>query len=130
MKSRSGIAMILAIFLIGFVALTLAGLGETLTTQIQRTVRARQDAQLRQLLLAGAEIAQVRLNVGLALDAPIELPAILRAQDATLQLKSSDDADEKRVEALAKFEGVSLSEELSFGQTSGHWQMIDAQLGQ
>ena len=67
---HSGVATLLAILMLTFVALALAAITRLAAADLARTRDAAADAQLRQLLLAGLD--------QLAADAPVEAPAGLR----------------------------------------------------
>ena len=61
---NSGVAIITAIGLIALVAVALVGLANVMRAELRRTRDTAAEAQMRQLLLAGAEWATARLRAG------------------------------------------------------------------
>lgn len=60
MNRRSGYALALAIILMGVISVTLLALSRHLATDARRGPRQFEEAQLRQLLLAGRDIATAK----------------------------------------------------------------------
>jgi type II secretory pathway pseudopilin PulG len=93
--ARHGFAAVMAIVLIGLVAATLAAVGIMFTSEARRTRSQAADAQLRQLLIAGAAEAQQRLPAG-ATEFPtaaVALPPALGGDGATLSLGCTREGD-------------------------------------
>jgi type II secretory pathway pseudopilin PulG len=130
-RQRSGFAMVTAIVLLGLVALTLAALGSAFIFQSRRTRALAEDAQLRQLLLAGALEAQSRLaDSTLEQRVSIPLPAELADRGATLVLQPQPDAPPGQ--AILRIEAAlprhRMAQRLTLSQTAGRWQINNAEL--
>jgi type II secretory pathway pseudopilin PulG len=128
---RSGFAMVTAIVLMGLVALTLAALGSAFVVQSHRTQALAEDAQLRQLLLAGALEAQSRLAAStLEQRVSIPLPAELADRGASLILQPDPDAPAGQ--AILRIEAAlprhRMAQRLTLSQTAGRWQITNAEL--
>jgi hypothetical protein len=80
--------MILAIWTIGFVAIVLTVLCAAVTGEIRRAGLLAEDAELRQLLLAGTDAARLRLAAALNESGSwtIDLPGALADQHAQLTM--------------------------------------------
>jgi hypothetical protein len=105
-SSRRGVATITAITLLGLVGIALAAMGTLLAADARRTRAAESEAQLRQLLLAGAAASHERLRTSPpdAAEQVWEVPLPAGA-DATLIVRLERDDDPAthrvRVEATA-----------------------------
>jgi type II secretory pathway pseudopilin PulG len=130
-RHRPAFAMVTAIVLMGLIALTLAALGTAFVIQSRRTLALAEDAQLRQLLLAGALEAQSRLAAS-ALDKniPIALPDELRDRGASLSLQPepSPPASQTVIRIEAALPHHRMAQRLTLAQTDGRWQVIAAEL--
>jgi len=84
-RGRHGMSTFLAVAMLGLVAMTMLAIGRHFTSQAQRTQRFTAEAQVRQLLLAGA--AQVRES---RVEGAIALPAALG--DASLHVSREGEA--------------------------------------
>jgi hypothetical protein len=128
---NSGFAMVTAIFLMSFTVMTLTVLMATIAAQSRRAQILGQDAQLRQLLTAGAAFADAKLQSNSSGRFSVPLPETLRQFSADLTVESQPIADEK---ATAEIEAAlphhHLSQRLSFSRQASGWQITDATLGQ
>ena len=126
-KQRHGVAMILAVVLIGLVGMSLAADGVTSYMQFQRTRRAIDDTQLRQLLMAGAHSALVRLQASLPMDGPVTLPhALDGAVIRVISVEGSDSA--ATVDIHAALDNDQMTERAHFTKATGSWQLDAADL--
>jgi type II secretory pathway component PulK len=128
---RGGFALMMAIVLIAVVAMCLAAIGATSFMQAERSRSLAEDAQLRQLLLAGADVARNRLEKSAPMDAAMSLPDSLTEQGAavTLQTQKGADADHQNIEISAVMARRSLSQQVHLVHESGSWQIVSAELG-
>jgi len=128
---RVGFAMVTAIVLLGLVALTLASMGVAFVFQSQRTLSLAQDAQLRQLLLAGTFEARTRLAAS-GLDKPVslDLPDDLREQGATLKLEPQPDtaAGQITIQIEATLPRHRMAQRIHLLRLDTRWQVISADL--
>ena len=128
---RPAFAMVTAIVLTGIIALTLAALGSAFVIQSRRTLALAEEAQLRQLLLAGALEAKSRLATS-AVDRNISiaLPDELRDRGASLRLQpeANPAAGQAIIRIDAAFPRHRMSQRISFAQTNGRWQITAAEL--
>ena len=128
MNRRRGFAMIMAISLLALVAMMLGALAVTCHSDAQRTMAATADAQLRQLLLAGAEMAPHWLE-GKSAKAEIPVPEMLRNNDATLELYLDHvGSGQVEVQLAASFKGRHMREGARFLRREGRWRLVSAQL--
>jgi type II secretory pathway component PulK len=127
-QHRGGFALMLAIVLLGLVAMTLVAIAATSFMQSQRSRALAEDAQLRQLLLAGADVAVSRLEKSAPLDATIPLPESLTEQGATLMLHGQTDGDHQTVDITATLDRRNLTQRLHLVHGTS-WQVVSAELG-
>ena len=130
--STRGFATLMAIILIGMVAVALTVMTALFTQQARRTRIVRTDAQLRQLLLAGgasveersltwqADVAEQQWSVALPAN-PISDGAAL-----SIHLAPTDRGAEATVEA--KLGGRTARQTLSLTRTESKWQVSAARL--
>ncbi len=125
-----GFAMCAAIIVFGMVAVTIVSLSAAFSVQAGRAYSQSQDAQLRELLLAGAQAARARLDSQSAFPVTIPLPSSLSDQGATLLLtrQSPQSPDAAVIDIQASLPHHALAQRLQFSHASGTWQLIDAQL--
>lgn len=121
-----GFTIILAITLFGMIAVAAAMIVHQLGYELQRTRTAYEDAQLRQLLVAGAQevatepSASTGQPVGQARQ--IDLPPSLVSQGGSLsisQIKSGGD-----VLILAHLGTREATQTLHFDDQSHHWKVL------
>jgi type II secretory pathway component PulK len=128
---RGGFAMVTAIVLLGLVALTLASLGVAFVFESRRTLSLAQDAQLRQLLLAGTSEARSRLAAGgLDKSISIDLPDDLRQRGASLRLQPQQDASTGQtvVEIEAELPRHRMAQRVRLARQETGWQIVAAEL--
>jgi hypothetical protein len=129
-KHRSGFAMITAIMLLSLTAMTITLLGATLFNQARRTQIVGEDAQLRQLLIAGTAFAQTRVSSDSSGRVSVAIPDSLRQESAKLTVDIRDGSGGSKIaEVGASLPHHQLSEQLTFSSQNGVWQLTDANLG-
>jgi hypothetical protein len=128
-RSRSGFAIVAAVVLIamtGFAFVALAGL---VRHDVRRTARARGEAQLRQLLLAGEAAAAGSHDAAGKSPQDVPLPAELSADGAKLSVTPGEVIGERRMMTVeASTDGVSASQQLSYQRREGRWVLVRAEL--
>jgi type II secretory pathway component PulK len=82
MRRRRAMVSVMAIMLVGLVAVALAGLTALVGTAARQATQAREEAQAEQLLIAGAELARQGGAGG-----KVELPKALEGATLTIQGK-------------------------------------------
>jgi hypothetical protein len=125
--------MVVAIVLIGLVATASAVLAIDFAAQARRTQSFAEDAQLRQLLLAGAQAAPRQLQAGTPPERKsISLPDLLIEQGGVLTLQTLPAAspDEKLVRIEASLPRRHLAQDLRFTKRDGSWRIAAAELGE
>ena len=131
-RPRRGFAGLMAIFLLLLVASTLVVLGWAAVVEARRSRSQQDEAQLRQLLTAGAATAARDLN---AVDVPtgqrqVALPAELNTAGASLTLTfSAPTTDRAQVEVVAALPRRTSRQTLEFTRAAGRWSIASATLG-
>jgi type II secretory pathway pseudopilin PulG len=126
-----GFAMVTTIVVMGLIALTLAGLGRAFVMQSRRTLALAEDAQLRQLLLAGALEAESRVAAGgLDKNISIPLPDELRNRGAALTLQPEPNAPTGQaiIQIDAALPRHRMSQRITLSQIDGRWEITAAEL--
>jgi hypothetical protein len=115
--------MITAIFLMSLVTMTLTVLIAGVVGEARRTQSFTEDAQLRQLLLAGAEIARVQFQTS---QQPVTLPDALQKEGAklTITIQSRQSPDDATVEIEASLPHHHMTDQLHLTRTNGQWQIV------
>lgn len=128
-----GIALLSALWLLAFLSIVLAAVSVALMIDVRRTREAETDAQLRQLLLAGAAEAATRLDDGsMAEDrrVAITLPEALQDRGAALTLRRERGEGTQTIVAVeAALDGRGASQTLRFTPDGGAWRPTEARLG-
>lgn len=129
-KHRSGFAMLTAIVLLSLTAMTITLLGATLFNQARRTQIIGEDAQLRQLLIAGTAFAQTKVPSDASGRFSVAVPDVLQQDSAELTVDiHADSTGNKIAEVEASLPHHRLSQQLTFSSQNGVWQLSDANLG-
>lgn len=128
-RSR-GFAALTAIALIAIVGLGLAAMAALFAGETRRTGRQRDDAQLRQLLIAGEVAARDALSRG-ERDGTVAVPAELTSLGARLTFSPIGDPSDREthvhVTAHAA-DGRTMSQRLTYAATDGKWALRSAEL--
>lgn len=132
---RSGMATILAIVSVGLVTTTLATMSILLAGQRRLTISNSADAQVCQLLLAGAADVSERAkqwgNSAPTEKWSISLPDELNRGGAELIAHiATTSGPTTMVELTAKAANHHGHQRLEYRQIVGHWQFVSAQLGE
>jgi hypothetical protein len=119
-KSRHhGFSMLIAIALVSLTGMAVTEITVTLAADVRRTMRLAEDAQLRQLLLAGAEFAVNHPEAGhYDVAAPAEVGGKL----------SVDVHGDNTVDVEATVPRRRQSERLTLAQENGGWQISEVVL--
>jgi hypothetical protein len=130
---RRGFALTTAILMIGFVAAATLAVTMLVSADARRTLGSAEEAQLRQLLTAGALDAQARLLTNpsassWALALPTELSDVATV-NVTL-LAPSDDASVRDAQVRATLGARHFSQTIRFRQGTGKWTAVEAHLGE
>jgi hypothetical protein len=120
----------MAVLMIAVVAGSLTALTLAFAAQAKRTTRQAEDAQLRQLLLAGQVAAQQGL--GQSPGGDVVLPSELRSAGASVRYETvkgegADDVVQVRVVARLG-EGRSMTQTLRFTRAGDRWELRSAEL--
>ena len=126
---RRGVAAATAVTMLALVGVTLAAMGSLFAAEARRTRDATAEAQLRQLLLAGAAVATQRIP--LTAEATVELPPSLAADGARLVVRpmKAPDANAVVIEVDAAVADRQMTQTLRYAQRDGRWQVDGATLG-
>ena len=124
---NSAFAAVTAIVLLGLVASTLAAMAMMFAADARRTRNAAADAQLRQLLIAGAADVEQRLSKGqTTFDTKLAAPT-----DGTIQLTATPDGDAAvRVTVAATLGPRRQDQTLRFTRAAGgdQWKLAAVEL--
>ena len=130
MGRKRAFATITALALVGIVGVTLATLTGIFARDVKRSLRQHDDAQLRQLLIAGEIAARASLGGERAAgEVKVGLPQELQSAGASLTYQTvpgdASDVIEVRVTAAAG-EGRSRSQTLKYAKAANGWELRSA----
>lgn len=131
-----GFTVILGIVLLGLIAVAIALVTRQMGYELKRTRAAYEDAQLRQLLLVGAQDAMAHASSWNADPPPtdhwsIELPASLRDHGASVSMRVSESGpDARTVEIDAHLGARDATDTLQFSRTDQGWKFAGVAGGQ
>jgi hypothetical protein len=129
---QKAFAMVTAIFLMSLVTMTLTVLIAGVFGDARRTQTLSEDAQLRQLLLAGTTIARSELpnSVTQTGDLPVTLPNSLQQAGATLKItiQSIQSPADAIVEIEVSLPHHQMTDQVHLTQSNGHWEVISSSL--
>jgi hypothetical protein len=120
---QRGMATLTAIVMIGLVGVTLATVSAMFIAQNKRTRAEAIDAQLRQLLTAGAAIAMS--HAGESGEHVVKLPA----DSGTILVTISASSDSSQAVIRAQFGGREKQQVLRMARRENRWVITDALLG-
>jgi len=118
-------ASIIAVVMIGLVGIALVTLGTVFAGQFKRTRAAAADAQLRQMLTAGAVMA-TQMSAD---DKDISLPKELADDGAKLHVTVHRDGDRATAEIEANLGARSMDQTVHLERRDGRWKVAAAALG-
>ena len=136
-RRRNGFATATAMAVVALAAVALASLAALLVSDGRRTRDALDDAQLRQLLLAGADEATRRVGAndagaaggGTSLALPSELAAGGGSVRLTVDPPAVGEADVRVAHVEATYAGRRGGQVLRFRREEGGWRLVEAQRG-
>jgi len=121
---NSAFAAITAVVMLGLVASALAAMAMMFAADARRTRNAGADAQLRQLLVAGAADVQQRLKGGqTTFDAKVPAPA-----DGVIQLSAAMEGDGVRAVVMATLGPRRTEQTLRFTRDGDRWRLARVEL--
>lgn len=126
-RRRGAFAVIFALFLIALVGAALLALTSLMTTDARRSTRAATDAQLRQLLHAGAVVAVQRVREGGELpddgfDVP--LPRELAGASAGIRVSRGAGESNQFIAVIdARLDDQSSRQQVLFIRDGGTWRI-------
>ena len=136
-RQRRGLAMLTAIALIALVGVAMAAAGAVFRLDLRRTAASVQDAQLRQLLVAGERAAREALpaagaGAGAVTESnhPVALPPALAARGESLVVRFGPRKKDGEATATveAALEGRVASQTLLYERGPGGWRLASAAL--
>jgi hypothetical protein len=121
-------AMVMALACVGLLTTALTVSGIIITSESRRTNLNADDAQLRQLLLAGEQISQSRLRTAWSGDQilNVDVPQSLHDQGAILTIQLVGPGT---VEIEADLPKHRTSQRDQFAQQNADWHVVNADLG-
>jgi hypothetical protein len=128
-----GFATLTAIALVALVAVAMAAAAAVFRLDVRRTAAAVDDAQLRQMLLAGERAARARLDAragapAAAAGEAVALPPPLAAAGATLRISIAPDAAGAAATVEAALAGRAAAQTLRYERGPGGWRLASAEL--
>jgi hypothetical protein len=121
--ARRGFAAILSISLIIFVGSALVVLGRSFAMDAERTRAQASEAQMRQLLTAGA-VAAIQRAENAAPAAAVELPAELAAQQAAVAVQITGEGDDRTALVSAQFGQRHMEQTLKLRRAGPRWTVV------
>jgi hypothetical protein len=121
-RNRRGFAAIFAISLIILVGATLVIMGSYFATEAKRSAAQQAEAQLRQLMTAGAAVAVERAEHPVNGD-QVALPDSLKADDAHLTIHISGEGEQRSASIVATVGRRHLVQTLQLDQSNDRWQV-------
>jgi len=126
-RSRRGLTMAIAIFLLALVAIALVSVAQLVRDDARRTLREAEDAQSRLVTLAGITAAQQELRLHNAVPAELIVPLPDELHDAKLRLNGRQVDDHWVVGITVEIDDVQTITEMTFFQQHGAWQVTGSQ---
>jgi hypothetical protein len=128
-RPRKGIAVILAVAMLGLVSVALLSITHALAYDFTRTRLTTQDAQLRQLLLAGAQEAVAAAKGWNADSLPskwsMHLPASLVEQGAGVSFElEAIEGGQRKVIVTARLGTREQMQSITFRRTDEGWRVF------
>jgi hypothetical protein len=128
-RRNRAFAAITALALVGIVGVTLATLTAVFARDVKRSLRQQDEAQLRQLLIAGEIAARESLGQPGAGETAVTVPQELASAGISLTWERLGEIKNEGVEVrvIARVgDGRSLSQSLRYVKTEKGWQLQDA----
>lgn len=132
-RARSAFAAATAITLLALVGVVIASLATSFALDAKRTAAGADDAQLRQLLLAGAASAVDRLNhqqptSPAEWDVPLPSSLVDRQASLNASLSLAAEGDSATAIVNATFSGKTARQTLTFKRSAERWTIADASI--
>jgi hypothetical protein len=132
-RRSSGFILLTALLMIGIVAIALLGMAEATSSRARRQFTDVQQAQLEQLLLAGAQDALNRYNSPSPPEVngslKVELPAgLVRNSELTIHIDSASEGASAVATIRATIDGRAASEVIHLKKAAPGWQLSAASL--
>ena len=132
-RRRRGFAVFTALIVLVLLSAALLSLGSVLVSDYRRTVHAERDAQLRQLLLAGAQLAHQRIiasqDAANATKIAVALPAPLTQDGASLSIEIQPTDAGSTVHVTARLRDQEQRQTLTYTRAASEWTVSSADLG-
>lgn len=116
-----GFTIVLAIALLAMIAVATAMIAHQLGYELRRTRTAYEDAQLRQLLLAGAQDVASHSTDSTTKTGQVELPPTLASQGASLSISQPKSGGDVLI--LARLGTREANQTLHFDEPSHRWAL-------
>lgn len=124
-RRHRGFSVLLAMLAVAMLGITTLMLSKAFILDAQRTRRLQSDAQLQQLLLAGAKVAGQRLHVRVPIGDPVALPTDLAGHGGGLTLRETEPGV---VVIVARYDDRRAGQRMTFNWTDDRWEPLDAAL--
>jgi hypothetical protein len=125
-RRRGGFAIIIVVSLIAFLGIALATLAAGFTASARLTRGAEDDAQLRQLLLAGERAARQQLS---AAGAPsLTLPPELTNREAAVNVEPLADGEPGAFRVEVQLGKRRMAQVVRYTRDGDTWRLVDARL--
>jgi hypothetical protein len=122
--------MVTAIVLMSLVGITLTVMMVAMRGESGRTQQAEDDAQLRQLLLAGSAFAISHAESSGHYSVPLPDGLRSRSAELTVEIQPGQGSDEKIAEIEADLPKHRLSQQIYLSRLDGKWSISQAHLGE
>lgn len=119
---RRGVAMMMAIAMLGLVAVCVACIAHVIESDARRTTQMQHDTVARQLHLSSAQAALVQLRDQHRISGPIALPDELSTAGFSAILAWEPAGDQ--CVAIMSIDRQTQRQKLKFTSTAGHWQLV------
>jgi len=133
MKPRKGLTIVIAVTMLGLVSMAMVLLTRELGYEFKRTRAVEQEAQLRQLLLAGAADAMAHARQSqtpLSTESwRLELPQSLAGEGGSAEVHLERWGVGMRVIVDARFQSREQSQTLLFSRENDHWRLMSTAIG-
>ena len=128
-KARSGFAVLAALTALAVVAIAITALYAAVSDDARRSISQSIDAQLEQMLIAGAYDAKMHLGSAPGQSWNTDLPLELAEQGGKLQITLvTVDSKQAAIQVVAHLGKRTDSQSIHFQMRDGSWDLVDAQL--
>lgn len=120
---RRGFALVTAVILLALMSAVALAMVMLLRADMNRTHAAEDEAQLRQLLLAGSDVARTAAETGVV---EVPLPAELAGGKLTLRIEQ--EGEQRRASVEASVDAARARQALVLERARTGWRVIEARL--